>query len=330
VKIDPSGKFLYVTNRNSNDVSAFAINSLTGGLTPLAGSPFPTPVTPQAIVIDHKSAFAYIANCSDGITAYSINSVTGVLTSIAGSPFTAGFCPWWITLDPSGQFAFVANAGGSVSAFTVDSASGALAPAPGSPFPAGRFPASIAVDPTGEVVMVSNNTDGNVGSYRINPANGALTLIGTSPAGAQPGSLAITGATINAGPNATTTGGSCGATDVSSQVRVVRSGMNYLPFSTYEYSENITVSNSGLAISGPLYLVLDGLPTSSKGLLGNQLVTHCGTTSPMGSYLIPLVFNLVGGELPQGASTGVPLVFASQDPFGIAYTTRVLSGTPNQ
>lgn len=333
VKIDPSGKFLYVTNRNSNDVSAFVVNSLTGGLAPIAGSPFPTPVTPQAIVIDHKSAFAYIANCSDGITAYSINSVTGALTSIAGSPFPAGFCPWWITLDPSGQFAFVANAGGSVSAFRVDPASGSLTPAPGSPFPAGRFPASIAVDATGAVVLVSNNTDGNVGSYRINPANGALTLVGTFPAGAQPGSLALTGAIINGGGNVNTTpptGQSCGATDVSSQVRVVRSGMNFLPFTTYEYSENITVSNSGPAIPGPLYLVLDGLPTSSKGLLGNQLVTHCGTTSPMGSYLIPLVFNLVGGELPQGGSAGVPLVFASQDPFGIAYTTRVLSGTPNQ
>lgn len=333
VKIDPSGKFLYVTNRNSNDVSAFAINSLTGGLTPIAGSPFPTPVTPQAIAIDHKSAFAYIANCSDGITAYSINSATGALTPIPGSPFPAGFCPWWITLDPSGQFAFVANAGGSVSAFRVDPVSGALASATGSPFPAGGFPASIAVDPTGTVVLVSNNTDGNVGTYRINPANGALTLIGTSPAGAQPGSLAITSAiiTANGSTNTTmTTGVSCGATDVSSQVRVVRSGMNYLPFSTYEYSESITVSNTGPAILGPLYLVLDGLPTSSKGLLGNQLVTHCGTTSTMGSYLIPLVFNLVGGELPQGGSTGVPLVFASQDPSGIAYTTRVLSGTPNK
>gem|GEM_PF-285852 len=333
VKIDASGKFLYVTNRNSNNVSAFTINSATGGLTPVAGSPFPTPVTPQAIVIDHKSAFAYIANCSDGITAYSINSVTGALTSIAGSPFSAGFCPWWITLDPSGQFAFVANAGGSVSAFRVDPVSGSLTPAPGSPFPAGRFPASIAVDATGAVVLVSNNTDGNVGSYRINPANGALTLIGTFPAGSQPGSLALTGAIINGGGNVNTappTGQSCGATDVSNQVRVVRSGMNFLPFTTYEYSENITVSNSGPAIPGPLYLVLDGLPTSSKGLLGSQLVTHCGTTSPMGSYLIPLVFNLVGGELPPGGTTGVPLIFASQDPFGIAYTTRVLSGTPNQ
>src|SRR5207302_5668729 len=123
--------------------------------------------------------------------------------------------------DTVGQFAWRANAGGNVSAFSVDTISGSLTPAPGSPFPAGRFPASIAVDATGAIVLVSNNTDGNVGSYRINSDNGALTLIGTFPAGAQPGSLALTGAIINADGNANTapaTGQSCGATDVSSQV----------------------------------------------------------------------------------------------------------------
>lgn len=38
--IDPSGRFLYATNYTSNTISAFTVDSSTGALTPVAGSPF--------------------------------------------------------------------------------------------------------------------------------------------------------------------------------------------------------------------------------------------------------------------------------------------------
>ena len=40
VKTDPNGNFLYVVNSSGNDVTVLAIDSATGSLTPIAGSPF--------------------------------------------------------------------------------------------------------------------------------------------------------------------------------------------------------------------------------------------------------------------------------------------------
>lgn len=40
VAVDPSGKFAYVANNGSSDVSAFTINTATGALTAVVGSPF--------------------------------------------------------------------------------------------------------------------------------------------------------------------------------------------------------------------------------------------------------------------------------------------------
>ncbi|MGA9272262.1 MAG: beta-propeller fold lactonase family protein, partial [Candidatus Cybelea sp.] len=42
VAIDPKGKFVYVTNLSSNNVSAYTINVTTGALHSVAGSPFAT------------------------------------------------------------------------------------------------------------------------------------------------------------------------------------------------------------------------------------------------------------------------------------------------
>ncbi len=50
VAVDSSGKFLYVTNQLSNDVSAFAVDQSTGKLTPISGSPFATGQGPTFLV----------------------------------------------------------------------------------------------------------------------------------------------------------------------------------------------------------------------------------------------------------------------------------------
>ena len=45
VTVDPSGRFVYVTNSGSSSVSAYTINSITGVLSPIGGSPLqPGPV----------------------------------------------------------------------------------------------------------------------------------------------------------------------------------------------------------------------------------------------------------------------------------------------
>jgi YVTN family beta-propeller protein len=52
VVIDPAGQFAYVANQNSNDISVYAVNSTTGALTPVPGSPFAAGVNPRAVALD--------------------------------------------------------------------------------------------------------------------------------------------------------------------------------------------------------------------------------------------------------------------------------------
>jgi 6-phosphogluconolactonase len=52
VVIDPAGMFAYVANENSNNVSAFTLDSTTGALAAVAESPFAAGVNPRSIAID--------------------------------------------------------------------------------------------------------------------------------------------------------------------------------------------------------------------------------------------------------------------------------------
>jgi 6-phosphogluconolactonase len=52
VVIDPSGTFAYVANQNSNTVSVYALDSTTGALTQVSGSPFAAGVNPRTVAID--------------------------------------------------------------------------------------------------------------------------------------------------------------------------------------------------------------------------------------------------------------------------------------
>jgi 6-phosphogluconolactonase len=51
VAVDPTGKFAYVTNVGSANVSAYAINATSGALTPVAGSPFAAGTNPVGIAV---------------------------------------------------------------------------------------------------------------------------------------------------------------------------------------------------------------------------------------------------------------------------------------
>src|SRR5690348_16938607 len=60
--VDPSSRFLYVTNSGSNNVSVFNIDPNTGGLAPVPGSPFAAGASPSSIAIDPNGRFALVTN----------------------------------------------------------------------------------------------------------------------------------------------------------------------------------------------------------------------------------------------------------------------------
>jgi len=51
VAVDPSGKFVYLANESSNDVSGYTIIPTTGALTAMSGSPFAAGRFPQFVTV---------------------------------------------------------------------------------------------------------------------------------------------------------------------------------------------------------------------------------------------------------------------------------------
>jgi DNA-binding beta-propeller fold protein YncE len=99
--VDPTGRFAYVANANSANVSGYTINAITGVLTPISGSPFAAGAAPSSVVVHPAGKFAYVANIgSANVSGYTINAATGVLTPISGSPFAARVGPRSVTTTP--------------------------------------------------------------------------------------------------------------------------------------------------------------------------------------------------------------------------------------
>ena len=75
--------------------SAYTINSSTGALRAVAGSPFATGSSPFSAAVDPSGQFAYVANDADNtVSAYAVvNSSAGALRAVSGSPFAAGLAP---------------------------------------------------------------------------------------------------------------------------------------------------------------------------------------------------------------------------------------------
>jgi len=93
--LDPSGKFVYVANTADATISAFTLDSTSGALSVVTGSPFPsggngTINGPLGIAADAAGKYIYVCNASNDISVFTFNSQTGVLTALAGSPFASG------------------------------------------------------------------------------------------------------------------------------------------------------------------------------------------------------------------------------------------------
>ncbi len=98
VAVDPSGKFLYVANQASNDVSAFTIDQFSGVLKAITGSPFVVGMNPTSVSVDVSGKFVYVTNsASNNVSTFSLDPTTGALTPVSGSPFPAGSKPSSVT-----------------------------------------------------------------------------------------------------------------------------------------------------------------------------------------------------------------------------------------
>ncbi len=132
VTVHPTKNFVYATNSNNGQPSTIAgyqLDTTTGVLTPIPGSPFATGGNGAAIAsIDATGKFLYTAHFSSNtIQGFAIDQTSGALTAVPGGPFTTGTNPFALNIDPSGKYLYSANRGSNtVSSYSINQTSGAL------------------------------------------------------------------------------------------------------------------------------------------------------------------------------------------------------------
>lgn len=156
--------FAYVANLRGHNVSAYIINSVTGSLESISGSPFDagpydstTVNGPRGVAADPSGKYLYVTNTADNkIYAFRINAGTGSLDVVSGSPFNASTSPLGIVVDPTGKYLYVSNtAANNIEGYKIYSGTGSLEVL-SSPTSAGNSPYLIAADPSGNYLYVAN------------------------------------------------------------------------------------------------------------------------------------------------------------------------------
>jgi len=138
---DPTGRFLYLDNPYTTQLSGLSVDQQTAVPSSLAGSPFALPALGAGNVAMHPNGrFLYVPNwnftAGNSLSGYAVDPATGGLTPLPGSPFAAGPDPSAAAIDPLGRYLFVSQStsGSGVYAFSIDQATGLLTPLSGSPF----------------------------------------------------------------------------------------------------------------------------------------------------------------------------------------------------
>lgn len=162
-------QFLYVGFGGAQQLYAWKINSTTGALTAISGSPytasflnsFAGEVAQSQMITNPAGTLLFISlPLRDEIYAYQIGS-TGALTPVVGAPFTVPFGPANMATDGAGKYLYVINGnftthtGSEIAAYSIGS-SGALTAVTGSPFPYPMW--QVQGEPTGKFLI---GTSGN-------------------------------------------------------------------------------------------------------------------------------------------------------------------------
>jgi 6-phosphogluconolactonase len=180
--VDPAAKFLYAADQsdpNGGEISVFAIDSTTGALTSVAGSPFTFQPNsePWGMAMSSNGQFLFTALWNAGsVAVLSVDSSTGAVASINNSPFSTTYLPEQLVLHPSGKFLYTGNINqGSISAFSVNATTGALSSISGSPY-SSVGPIALAIDPSGKYFFFSQTfPSSQTVVWQIDQNTGALS-----------------------------------------------------------------------------------------------------------------------------------------------------------
>ena len=115
VKVDPTGRFAYVTNYFNGTVSQYTINQASGALTPMTPATVKTGGTDaEVIAFDPAGKFAYVTivgkTAATAVAEFTIDQANGTLSPMSQPTVGAGGAgAAFITVDAAGKHAYAAS-----------------------------------------------------------------------------------------------------------------------------------------------------------------------------------------------------------------------------
>ena len=161
IAVDPTSRFLYVTDALSNQVGGYLVTT-TGLPQAMTNGPFATGQYPSSLTIDPRAKYLYVTNYNAAtVTAYSIDQATGNLAGSVGSASVAVKTnPTCVTIEPAlGIYLYTSNNGDqSVSGLQLSPNNGTLTQIQNTPYPASALPSCIVAVANGQhATQVVNN-----------------------------------------------------------------------------------------------------------------------------------------------------------------------------
>ncbi|MCU1243453.1 MAG: hypothetical protein JWO71_4179 [Candidatus Acidoferrum typicum] len=312
--IDGLGRFLFVINTSTSNISMFQIDQTNGSLTRVPGSPFSTGPTenpsmaaksPVYLAAEKSGQFLYVGyqfgNLSNkgAINEYLIDAANRQLVPLSGQPTTdIASSPIGMVTDSKGLHLYVGLGlnratlvqDGGTSVYSIDPVTGTLGltGTAGSGVPAGR---SIAIDPQGRFFFDGSGTTlGIIESALISPADGtALTGISSVTSASQ-----IPAAML---------------TDSTGKFLYVQEGTASVVYTIDQTTGALAVPPSPLAVFtfNPVSATADPLGPYLYSVQGDGV--HGFLVNPQNGTLSELPSSPFGGSVAQGslAITGAPV-----------------------
>jgi 6-phosphogluconolactonase (cycloisomerase 2 family) len=181
--LTPSGQFLYVTSKGSNEITAYEVTP-NGDMTQI-GTPITTENGPVSVTIDPLGRFVYVVNqTASSISIFRIGATGALAQSTSSVPVTVG-TPLEVQVDTTGEHAWVSiENSGSLQSYEIDPISGTLVSLP--EMVNGIAPTSLALHPTDQFVYVTDDIAEKVSIFEVDRETAELTLVSEVTTGDNP------------------------------------------------------------------------------------------------------------------------------------------------
>jgi 6-phosphogluconolactonase (cycloisomerase 2 family) len=181
VGFDPSGRWLVVTEKNTNLIDVFAVagNGYASARVenPSAGlTPFGFAFNQQGVLIVSE-AFGGAVDAS-AVSSYTLGS-NGTLDVVSASVPTTETAACWVAVTNNGKFAYAANTGSaSVTGFEVRRASLQILNADGKTGETGTTPIDAAVSRNSQFLYTLTAGSHSISAFAVRQDDGALSAVG--------------------------------------------------------------------------------------------------------------------------------------------------------